>query len=466
MRKFVYFLGIFSVFLCAIKGEAAVKKPPEGFEKSVIYQILLPSFTQEGTLNKAAEMLPYIKSLGVNIVYLCPIAEHDDHADLKFWSQRQKASRTNNPKNPYRIKDYFKVEADYGTPSDVKNFVEKAHGLGLKVIFDLVYYHCGPGAVFLKDNPDFVMRNPDGSFYTGEWCFPRLNFKNEKLRQYLISNMEHYVKEYGADGFRTDVGAMVPPDFWEEAYGSLIKLNPQLIMIEESERPSALEKVYDAIYEVMWQRRTIEVFHGKKPASILRERWENFSRGLPNGGKVLRAMENHDFANGPFRKRCELRFGYRGMDAVMVMNFTLDGIPFIYSGNEFADDAPMTIFSNRRHGRYFVEWANMLTEQGKRRMDLVKELIKLRQDPVFNSGETKWIDNDKPDTVLSYSRAMGGESALIVINAGDSAEKTEVAFDAGDFNEILSFGTKFHAVGGKSVFEMEPKGFAVLKGSK
>lgn len=464
-KKLLVFIAALAVSVNAFSAARVAKPVSEDFKKSVIYQILLPAFTQEGTINKAAEMLPYVKSLGVDIVYLCPLTEHDDDMDQKFWSERQKAAKTNNPKNPYRMKDYFKIDPSYGTSADVKKFVETAHSLGLKVIFDLVYYHCGPKANVIGEHPDFVLYKPDGSFDTGEWAFPKLNFKNKELREYLTKNMEYFVREYNIDGYRTDVGEMVPSDFWDAAAERVRKIKPELLMIEESERHSATEKTYDATYEVLWQRRTIEVFHDKKPAKILRERWESFDKEQPKNARVLRAMENHDFANGPFRKRCEIRFGYRGMDAVMVMNFTLDGIPFIYSGNEFADDAPMTIFSDRTHGRYFTEWANMFTEQGKRRMALVKKLIELRKDPVFYDGKTRWLDNDKPDAVLSYTRESKEGAAFVVINASDKCVSTTVDADFGGSSELLSYGAKCESDNGKTKLELQPKGYIVLRKS-
>ncbi len=449
----------------SLKGLPA-KPVPEYFKSAVIYQILIPSFTQDGTIKKATEMLPYVKSLGVDIVQLCPIVEQDDDMDKNFWSYRQKAAKTENPKNPYRLKDFFKIEPDYGTSADVKEFVEKAHSLGLKVVFDLVYYHCGPKANIVNANPDFIIRDPDGKPHIGEWKFPRLNFKSKELREYLAKNMEYFVKEYDIDGYRMDVGAQIPADFWEEAAPRVRKLKPDFIMIEESGRAGALDTVYDATYEVPWQRNIIKIFHEKKPAWLLRERHEIYAKRLPKGGRVLRAMENHDFANGPFRKRCEIRFGYRGMDAVQVMNFTMDGVPFIYSGNEFADDAPMTIFSNRKHGRYFVEWANMHTEQGVRRLELVKKLVALRDNPTFNSGETKWIDNDNRDFIISYARVAKEGEALVVINAGDNEEKTTLNIALIDTKELFNYGAKYEIKDGKTTLTLAAKGYLVLEKKK
>ena len=154
------YLIVSSSALWADSSNQKVARPTsEDFSKSVIYQIHLPIFTQGGTLESARKMLPHIASLGVDIVYLCPVVEADDDMDMRFWSKRQKASKTGNPKNPYRIKDYFKIDPQYGQDADLKNFVDEAHKLGLKVLLDLVYYHCGPTATMIKEHPDFVEKS-------------------------------------------------------------------------------------------------------------------------------------------------------------------------------------------------------------------------------------------------------------------------------------------------------------------
>ena len=90
------------------------------FNKTVIYQLFLRVFTPEGTLKAASEMLEHIKELGADIVYLCPVCEADDDMNEAFWSDRQKKSGLNNPKNPYRIKDYFKIDKQ-GSQSWIKS---------------------------------------------------------------------------------------------------------------------------------------------------------------------------------------------------------------------------------------------------------------------------------------------------------------------------------------------------------
>ncbi len=194
-----------------------MKKIPDVLEHGVIYQINLRAFTPEGTLNAAAKMLPHLREIGADIVYLCPVVCADGSADVAGWSDRQRASGFSNPKNPYRIADYANVDPEYGTNEDLRRFVAAAHALGLRVLLDLVYFHCGPNAVFLAEHPDFSLRDAGGAPAVGAWRFPRLNFASQALREFLWENMALFVRDYGVDGYRCDVGDQVPLDFWVRA---------------------------------------------------------------------------------------------------------------------------------------------------------------------------------------------------------------------------------------------------------
>ncbi|MGN1128846.1 MAG: alpha-amylase family glycosyl hydrolase, partial [Candidatus Flemingiibacterium sp.] len=152
-----------------------MRKPQKYLERGIIYQINLRSFTNEGTLNAAAKLLPHIRKFA-DIVYLCPCFVQDDDENREFWSDRTKASKLENPLNPYRISDYYNVDPEYGTGEDLKNFVAAAHEVGLRVILDLVYFHCGPNAVFINNHPDFIVRDADGKPDMGQWHYPKLNF--------------------------------------------------------------------------------------------------------------------------------------------------------------------------------------------------------------------------------------------------------------------------------------------------
>ena len=64
------------------------RKTPAWFTEGVMYQIQPRAFTPEGTLKAAEKKLPYLKDLGVTIVYLVPVMKMDTSMDRSFWSPR------------------------------------------------------------------------------------------------------------------------------------------------------------------------------------------------------------------------------------------------------------------------------------------------------------------------------------------------------------------------------------------
>ena len=353
----------------------------EEFKKKApsIYQLSLRAFTPEGTLQAAAGLLPHLAELGTKYVELLPVVQADEGEDRKSWSKRQIASETDNPKNNYRIKDYFAIDEEYGTDEDLKDFVTIAHSLQMGVMLDLVYFHCGPNAVFLKDHPDFVKQNSDGSFLTGEWNFPILNFDNPELREYLWSNMLYFVEKFDIDGYRCDVGDRVPLDFWREGVERIKRIKPDFFMLNEGGDPEYLS-VFDANYWLHIPSSETPagveyVIEGKNSADKFCEYWEKCRRVLSTQGRMSFMIENHDIASDTGAERREKKFGTAVMEAFLALGFTLDGIPFVFNGCEVADDLEHNMFANRFHGRETgINWANLLREKGKRRLKLMQTL--------------------------------------------------------------------------------------------
>lgn len=386
------------------------------FNKTVIYQLFLRVFTPEGTLKAAEDMLEHIKELGADIVYLCPVCEADDDMDEAFWSDRQKKSGLNNPKNPYRIKDYFTIDDEYGNEDDLRSFINKAHSLGLKVLLDLVYFHCGPKAKLLEMEPEMIVREADGMPENGEWHFPRLNFESDKLREYMYSNMEYFVKEFGNDGYRIDIGDYVTLDFWVEGIKRLKKINPDIIMLNEGDKPEYVKSGFDLNYNTNWAHALTDVFPGDEPAAKIKNVWLKYHDN--DNLKGLRSFETHDITNNAYDNRMEKIIGSQGAEAVLTLNFTIDGTPMLYNGNEVCDTTRHSIYSNRFYGKNFViNWRNALTESGKKRISFIKKLILMKKNiPALSEGSVNWIDTKYDDKLLVFTRATEAEKILIAVN--------------------------------------------------
>ncbi len=399
--------------------------------EQVIYQLAWRTFTPEGTIAAASELLEHVASLGVDIVYVCPFYVQDDEMDLSAWSPRQKASNTGNPKNPYKIKDYFHVDEEYGTEEDLKHFVKKAHEAGLKVIFDLVYLHCGKNAVFIAEHPDWVEREADGTAAVGEeWPFARLNFKNDGLREYLYENMEYYVREFDIDGYRCDVGDRVPLDFWREAFRRVKQIRSDLMTLNEGVEPEYIQEVFDWGYNFPWRNVFEAVFRGVQPAAALRERFaeENAIYGK-NVNKLMRCLDNHDTASDCGLVRNEIEMTSDGVEAALVMLETYPGVPVLWNGYEVCNNMENNMFSNRDYGRRnFINWSRGFTARGQARMRFMRELHALRkQHPALTVGDFAWLPEEE---ILAFIRTAGDETVQVFINC--TFHDAAVSFPAGE----------------------------------
>lgn len=408
-------------------------------QRKIIYQLSLRTFTPEGTLKAATKLLSHVASLGVDIVYLSPFFVEDSDLDESTWSKRQCASGTKNPKNPYKIIDYFGVDEEYGTEEDVKAFVEEAHRVGLEVLFDLVYFHCGRNAVFLKEHPEFVERDKDGNIQISDgWPFPKLNFQSKDLWEYLISHMEMLVTKYHVDGFRCDIADYVTLDFWQEGFRRVKQIYPNLITLNEGAEPSYIEETFDLSYASSWNVLMIEIFGKGKSAAQLKEfhqsEVEKYGKNIT---KLIRTIDTHDKANDCGKDRNEILMTPRGVEAALVVTNTFDGVPYFWNGYEVCDDMENCMFSNRDYGRKnFINWAKAFTEDGIRRMAFVKQIHGLyHTSNAIREGALQWIEHDAGEEVISYVKKTSDEAVLVLVNSKN--KEVSVTLET-DMEKILS----------------------------
>ncbi len=412
-----------------------MKTQNTSLDRASVYQISLRAFTPEGTLKAAEKLLPFVAGLGTRYVQLLPVVLADDGEDQAFWSKRQMASGTGNPKNNYRLKDYFAIDPEYGSEEDLRDFVLTAHRLGLGVLLDLVYFHCGPNAVFLEEHPDFVKRNDDGTPYTGEWNFPVINYESRGLREYLWGNMVYFVEKFDVDGYRCDVGSKIPLDFWEEGIRRIRAIKPEIYMINEGDTPESLT-VFNANYFYDGCFDAVPVARGKMTAAQFCEKWEACRQALPEGGgRMLHFIDNHDVASDSWEERHEKTIGTAGVDALLVLDFLLDGVPFVFNGYEVADDLKHNMFSNRFYGKdATINWANALCEKGQKRMRLLQKLYRLHaENDALCTKDLIWAKHTAPEQVAAFYRPDADSSWFAAVNMTDAP----VSFTVEEIPETL-----------------------------
>lgn len=200
----------------------------EWWKKSVVYQVYPKSFRDSdgdgfGDLNGLTEKLPYLKKLGIDVIWLNPIYQ-SPQVD-----------------NGYDISDYRKIEPTLGTMEDFDRLLLEAHKAGIKIILDLVVNHTSDKHFWFeeakksKENPyhdyyiwkDEVPNNWGSSFGGSTWEYvetvdqyylhlfakgqPDLNWENPNVRREVYDILKFWLDK-GIDGFRMDVITLISKD--------------------------------------------------------------------------------------------------------------------------------------------------------------------------------------------------------------------------------------------------------------
>ena len=222
------------------------------YENAVIYQIYPRSFQDSnsdgiGDLRGIVRRLPYIKSLGVDAVWLSPIYR----SPMKDFG--------------YDVSDYRQIDPIFGSMEDFDALVSEAHKLGLRVMMDMVLNHSSDKHEWfqksrVKEDPytdfyiwrDSVPNNWKACFGGSAWTFdeqrgqyylhsflkeqPDLNWHDETCRNAIFDEVRFYLDK-GVDGFRLDVINAVGKD-------PELKSNP--FMFGETPRPYDMQNhIYD-----------------------------------------------------------------------------------------------------------------------------------------------------------------------------------------------------------------------------
>jgi maltooligosyltrehalose trehalohydrolase len=150
---------------------------------SVLYELHVGTFTPEGTWASAVDKLVHLAELGVTCIEVMPVAEFPGTFG---WG--------------YDGVDWFAPYHHYGTPEELRLFVDRAHGLGLAVVLDVVYNHLGPDG-------NYVEQYSAGWFtdrYRNDWGTSLDYETTPYVRQYIVANACYWIAEFHFDGLRLD----------------------------------------------------------------------------------------------------------------------------------------------------------------------------------------------------------------------------------------------------------------------
>lgn len=151
----------------------------------VITEIHIGTFTPEGTYAAAEQKLPLLKEAGITVVELMPLSEFPGRFG---WG--------------YDGVKLFAPFHGYGTPDELRHFVDTAHGLGLGVLLDVVYNHLGPDGNYMGQFTRTFFNEKHHTPWGGA-----INYDgegSEGVREFVLSNAAYWVSEFHFDGLRLD----------------------------------------------------------------------------------------------------------------------------------------------------------------------------------------------------------------------------------------------------------------------
>jgi len=282
--------------------------------------------------------------------------------------------------------------------------------LGIVVIGQRLWPEAAPDNVLVKEHPEYFVKTTDGRIARGFWPQPLPDYNNPEMRKYLIASLLHWVRDFDVDGFRCDVGAGVPISFWNEARKALDATKPEVVLLSEADRPDDQLHAFDINYNFDYYLTLVSVLRDGAPAIKIREQWERMHATMPRGARLMRYSDNHDWP------RPVVQFGRKGAMAASVLNFTLDGIPFLYNGDEIDNPNP-TSWRKPLPIRWPEQLAGTNDKDAGALLQQYKQLFAMRsKEQALTSGDVIWINNTLPDSVLSFLRKKGDSEILVIVN--------------------------------------------------
>ena len=392
-----------------------------------------------GNLAGIREKLPYLRELGVGVLYLNPIF-------MAFSNHR------------YDTADYKRVDPMLGTEADFAALCAQAHSLGMRVILDGVFSHTGSNSVYFDAKHIFghgAVSDPDSPYrawyrfrrypddYDAWWNMPTLPNVEELTESYVNYIIEdedsviaHWLK-LGADGFRLDVVDELPDEFVLRFKRRLRELKPDALLIGEVWEDASNKRAYgvsrryfvdgelDSVMNYPWRKAVLDYVKGSDDGTAFGEAVMTLAENYPP--EVLQCVMNCLGTHDTRRILTELGDDFHGAKAELAerylsdeardaalkklrtasfLQFMLPGMPSIFYG----DEAGMEGFDDP-FCRRFYPWGR----EDRELIGFFRALAAIKnQSPALRFGDV--CVTVAGQGRAAFSRTCAEERAMIYVN--------------------------------------------------
>jgi len=297
--------------------------------------------TQEEITHKMENLfswLPYVAEMGFTAVYIGPLFESSTHG--------------------YDTRDYKRVDRRLGDNEDFKEFVRRAHELGLKVIVDGVFNHTGREFFAFLD----IQKNRENSSYC-DWykgvamggntpyndgfsyeawrnCYElaNLNLSNPSVREYLLGVIDFWIDTFAIDGIRLDCADCLDFSFMKEMRARTEEKKEDFWLMGEvihGDYGSYIEDGKHLLHSVTNYELHKGLYSGHNDHNYF-EIAHTIRREFDEQGGIYKGMKLYSFADNHDVDRIASKLQDKEhLYPVYTLLYTLPGIPSVYYGSEW-----------------------------------------------------------------------------------------------------------------------------------
>jgi alpha-amylase len=423
---------------------AIIDGHPAWIEQGNIYEVNTRQYTPEGSFQAFEKHLDRLKNMGVQTLWFMPIQPIG------------KEGRKGALGSYYAISDYRNVNPEFGTIDDWKALVDKIHGLGMKVIIDWVPNHTAPDHPWVKNHPEFYIRDSVSGIPVHQpgtdWTDTRkLDFRNQQLADSMIAVMKFWISETGIDGYRCDHAQGQGKDFWKRCNAALKALHKNILMLAEAEDEWVYDSGFDMSYAWKFFHKTVDIAAGRRPANSLDTVLGQQDSVFKPNALFLYFTSNHD-ENSWNKADYGTMPGASHAPFAVLSQTMKQSIPLIYSGQEEPVLDSISFF-----------YKDTIDFTRLQRADFYKTLLNLRKNnsALAANASFKKLTTNNDSALYTFEREKNGDKILVILNLSNKAQQLSWKDQPSEkeWNNVFA-GNKEPVDKG---FGIEPWGYAVYQ---
>lgn len=288
-----------------------------------------------GNIKGITEKIPYLKELGVTLLYFTPIF-------------------TSSSNHKYNTRDYMEIDPKFGSLEETKELVRRCHEEGIRVVFDAVFNHTGEDFFAFQDvlekgeTSDYAdwyhidsypVSRAKANYYTfanGVSYMPKVNLKNRGIREYFLEVARYWIREVDIDGYRLDVCDELSHDFLKELRKVVKEEKEDAVLIGEimHEAEAFLDGTeLDSIMNYPFRHAMLDTFAREELSlteffQVLLKNQVLYREDITK--QMLNLLGSHDVP----RFLSEAGGSKKKLMLATAFQFLYKGVPYVYYGDE------------------------------------------------------------------------------------------------------------------------------------